>query len=62
MLIPYVFYFTWNHFLMKEHHGKNVDVANLELGHFLERLLFISDTPYTHSAITKSDDKSCANR
>ncbi len=42
--------------LLKEHHGKNVEVATLELGHFFGETSFISDTPYTHSAITKSDD------
>lgn len=42
--------------LLKEHHGKHVEVSNLELGHFFGETSFISDTPYTHSAITKSDD------
>ena len=42
--------------LLKEHHGKNTEIATLELGHFFGETSFISDTPYTHSAITKSDD------
>ncbi len=42
--------------LLKEHHGKSVEVATLELGHFFGETSFISDTQYTHSAITKSDD------
>lgn len=42
--------------LLKEHHGKNVELATLELGHFFGETSFISDTHYSLSAITKSDD------
>ena len=54
---PYMYFILrGNISLLKEHHGKNVEVATLELGHFFGETSFISDTPYTHSAITKSDD------
>ncbi len=42
--------------IVREYNKKQITIANLELGHFFGEVSFISDTPYSYSAITSSDD------
>jgi CRP-like cAMP-binding protein len=42
--------------LTREFHRKQIELAKLELGHFFGEIPFISDTPYSYSAITTVDD------
>ncbi len=42
--------------LFKEVKNKKIEISKLELGNFFGEVSFISDTPYSYSAITTSDD------